>query len=546
MSIPKDNVWTDNTCYMETEKEIHRTMKDTVEAENILYRTGPIRAAFLIAGKKNITLDFQGAVLTLHGRIQPFIFKNCENVTLKNVTVRYARSPFTETEVEAAENDRLYLRVSDAFPWRAEDGELIVYGEDWENAELDSAPMFFQFFDGKTRQGSGIYHAIYGKNPKLNPALPWAKNVTEYLAAEENGLLCLQRKGGAPLPKAKKGDHAVITHEKRWLSGVRMECCKFVRLENVRIVNGFGMGIFPFHCENILIDGLRMTCDSLSPGFVTNAADGIHAFACSGDFVIRNSVVEGTIDDALNVHSNYYTVKQVSGNTITASTRLEPQEYTPLFLPGDRIRLHRGFTMEDTGEYILTDVRPAGEKLVEMVLDREAGNHRENDLIENMSTQCCLHIENCRFGKANTHLRFQTRGGVVIENCETELPFLLTGDSTYWFESSPCETFTVRNTRFTHPRACVRAVPEFEPTPKAPFYHGEIRIEGCSFVTDEPVFADKTERIAVRDCRREPDGEMVIRAKDCGTVDTDCCRVNSGAEAQEQAGPIRMTGAGIS
>ncbi len=523
--MPEDNRWEDDTIYTETRAVIHCRQGNTVAGEDLLYRSGPIPTAFLVENKKNIVLDFGGAELLLHGRIQPFIFSNCENITLKNVSIRYARSPFTEGVVVAADSKRLTLKIADAFPVRVEDGELIPFGEDWENTSLNKAPMFLQFFNGISGRGTGIHLAIFGKKPEIDPALPWANVTVRFSVREEDGLLILTRMGGGDMPRPDVGDRAVIAHEERMLSGVRPDCCKNVTLKNVRIVNGFGMGIFPFHCENVLIDGLRMCRDESSPGFVSNAADGIHAFACSGTFTVHSSVIEGTVDDALNIHSNFYTVKSVSGCTITAFTGLEPLETTPLFLPGDRIRLHKGFTMEDAGDYEILSVCPAGEKLVRMTLDREVGPCRENDAIENISTQCQIRLMNSRFGKANSHLRFQSRGGVLVENCETELPFLLTGDMTYWFESSPCEQFIVNNTRFTDPRATVQVIPEFVATDAAPYYHESVRIENCSFVSVCPVDARQTREIEVFDCVNRSEKTMVIRAQDCGEIKTNCCRI---------------------
>ncbi len=519
--MPRDNVWEDDTIYREGSAQIDRYLSETVPGTDLLYREGPIPTAFLLEGRKNVTLDFNGAILTLHGRIQPFIFKNCENLTLKNVVIRYARSPFTEGTVVSAGQSCIRLKIPEAYPYRTEDGELIPFCDEWENRTLDSAPMFLQFFNGTTRSGTGIHLAIFGKEPKIDPSLPWAKSTIRFVAREEDGVLCLERTGGGAMPPAKPGDHAVIGHEERLISGIRMECCENVRLENVRIVNGFGMGIFPFHCKNILLDGLKMTFDPLSPGFVANAADGIHAFGCSGDFIIRNSVVEGTIDDALNIHSNFYTVKKASGCTIVAYTGLEPKEFTPLFLAGDRIRIHKGYTMEYSREYTITAIRPVGEKLVEMTLDGEADGACENDAIENMSTQCRIRISDCRFGKANSHLRFQSRGDILIENCETELPFLLTGDTTYWFESSPCEHFTVRNTRFTTSRAYIRIIPEFVPTPEAPYYHGDIRVENCTFVSEQPVTGNNARSVTLVGCRHVGDRKLTVSLKDCGQVVTE-------------------------
>ena len=42
--------------------------------------------AFYLYGLNNVTLDFGGAVITLHGRIQPFIIDKCSNITISSLS----------------------------------------------------------------------------------------------------------------------------------------------------------------------------------------------------------------------------------------------------------------------------------------------------------------------------------------------------------------------------------------------------------------------------------------------------------------------------
>ncbi len=523
--LPRDNHWTDDTVYSFDRPQLDVYPSDTVLLDDPRYylrgHNSPLPTAYFLKGLRNVTLDFGGAVVRLHGLLQPFLLDGCERVTIRNVSVLYDRCPYTQGEVAYADRECLKLRVGEAFPYRTEDGNLIVMGEGWENRDLDKAPMFLQLFDRQTLEGAGIHLAIFGKHPVIDPALPWAKDTLRFTAEREGGLLALRRSGGPELPGFKQGQIAVIAHENRSLSGIQMVCCKDICLENFRILNGRGMGVFPFHCENLLLDRVKMTCDERSPGIAANAADGVHAFGCSGRFILRDCVIEGTIDDALNVHSNFYEVRSSEGDRITAFTGLEPNAETPLFLPGDRIAVRRGHTMETAAEYTLRAVRAVGEKMVEFTLDRAAQPHESGDAIENLSTQCDLTLERCRFGRANTHLRFQTRGRVLIDHCWTQLPFLLTGDMTYWFESSPCEQFVVKDTRFTRERAVVRATPEFAPTASAPFYHGEVRLENCSFAARQPVDLAYTRRLVMKGCGHSKGLPLEARLLNCGGAEAE-------------------------
>ena len=76
------------------------------------------KVAFYLEKVQNVTLDFNGATLFLHGKIQPFIIDNCKNVTIKNVKVEYERPPFSETVLaDGAFCENLKLAKSAGFKY---------------------------------------------------------------------------------------------------------------------------------------------------------------------------------------------------------------------------------------------------------------------------------------------------------------------------------------------------------------------------------------------------------------------------------------------
>lgn len=518
--------------------DIHEA--DTVPVNDVRYHhlgyESTLKTAFFLKGKSNVTLDFKGATILLHGKFQPFLIDGCTNVTVKNVTVKYARSPFTEGEVVVKDQDVLKLKVDKTlFPYEVRDGDCYFRGEGVP-AHPSLSSSFVKFYDAKTRENHFTRLVTLGLHAKIDPNAPWAKNVRVLEASEENGLLVFRTaKSFADWP-VHVGDRMVMAHEGRSFSNCMMVESRDLHLVNYRILNGYGMGIFPFHCHNLKIEGLRLTQDAESPSIVANLADGIHAFACSGDFVVRDSIIEGTIDDALNVHANYFKVKSVVGNRIIADTGLEPYSTTALFLPCDRIRVYRGYTLDPAAEYTIVATRPIDKKTVEFTVDRPALAHQELDAIENLSTQCRLTLSNCRFGRSTAHLRFQTRGGVLVENCESALQFMLSGDMSYWFESSPCEKAVFRNVRFKGPRGNFWINPQFVPSEKAPYYHGDLILENCTFEAEKAVGAYYVKSVTLKNCTRADGGKPQIELVNCGTVSAPGCDVKARTEKPQ---PLR-------
>ena len=539
-AIPIGNTWTSDTLYRADRSGYDLFVKDTVRVHEARHRNlgfeDPLDTAFHLKGLRNVTLDFGGATLTLHGKIQPFVIDGCTNVTIRNVRVRYARCGYSQAEVVSIAGNTMTVRFDRGkFPYKVVDGALVFTCPDWPDRHVDKAPCFTQFYDGGTRRGKAIALGFFDRNPYIDPKLPWAPGAFRFAAEEKGDLVVLTSSNDLRIRnRVRPGDAFVVAHEERNLANCFLMDSSDVSLVNYRVMNGIGMGFFPFHCHNLTLDHFVMTYDGDSPSFVSNGGDGIHAVACSGDFIVRDSVIEGTTDDAMNVHGHFYTLKSAEGNKLLVDTEREVYATTSIISPGERIRVCRGFSNETAAEYVVAALRPVDDKTLEITVDRPVGRHRAKDAVENLSAQCRLQLLNCRFGKANSHLRFQTRGGVVVENCETELPFLLTGDMSFWFESSPVEKMLMRNVRFVGPRASIRCTPQYFPSAAAPFYHGDIRLEGCTF--DQPAIVDArgTRSFTVRNCRHNAGRTLSLRLTNCGAADAPGCEVVQRTEATKK------------
>lgn len=516
---------TDGCVYLADRKVYDIYPADAKEVSGPQYislraRSDPRFLVFLyIRDQKNITLDFRGADIVLHGKIQPFLFDNCENITVKNCNIRFARPPYTELSILERGDGYLRTRLNPLCPCRVEDGNLIPFAEEWECTDLDFRGHFFQVFDPVTCDPCGSFLGGTG-HFRRSPDFPF--DVIPFRAEADGGDILLY--GNAP-GFCTPGRVLEIEHEKRDLASVCTVSCRNIVIENYRIVSGLGMGMYFIRTHDITLDGYRLYHDETSPCVISNSADAFHTFACSGKITIRNSIFENMMDDALNVHSNFHTVREVSGTTIVADVASVELQAQICFAAGDEIAVYNGPTMEKTGTYRIVGVEDVEKGVRRFLLDRPAGAHKKGDLIENVSANAELEITNCRFGKANTHLRFQTRGKINVKDCVTELPFLLTGDASYWFESGPVQDMTVENCRFVGNRAAVRITSEVMPNENAPYYHRNIRLIGNEFTADVPVQGGYADNIVFCGNKNTSGVPMRLELTNCGTVDADGCDV---------------------
>lgn len=516
----------DNTYYTFDKKELDIYLMQTTHVSKKKYLTiyggdlnkSGLDTAFYLFGLHNVTLDFGGAKIILHGRIQPFIIDRCSDITIKNVTVEYERSLYTELDIIENSGNELRTKPKEKFPCRVENGYFIPYGKEWENTSIHSdGCIFIQAYDKKSREGAGLM-VVYLGEEIIEVESPPAENIPRIKVRSDGDEIIF--KGEFP-KNWDSGKSIVAAHEIRDVSSTAAYHSKNISFENYRILNGAGMGFYAVYTENITLNSARLEYDELSHGIVTNAADGVHFVACKGKIEITDSIFEGTVDDALNIHSNFYHTEKAKKNIIFARRSNKSHglsAYTDVFGDGDKIAVYCGRTMEEKARFTVKAVKITSEWTLELTVDKDAGELESDDLIENLSTNPEVVFKNTRFSKSNTHLRLQTRGKSVIDGCEFTLPLLLTGDTNYWFEASPVNDLTIKGCRFIGERAVIRIIPEFTPTKAAPIYHSDIKITGNSFDSDTPLYANYAKDIVFADNLIAGGGTTKLELHGCQNV----------------------------
>lgn len=523
----KKTVFESDTYYTFDNSDCNVYLADTKKSDRKKYMTlssggdreGGLDTAFFLRGLKNVTLDFGGAKITLHGKIQPFLIDECENITIKNLVIEYERSFFTEFDIVSHISNELRVKVKDRFPCRVDNGYFIPYCKDWEITDMHcNGCHFIQAFDSETKAGRGMKVIYLGEEVRLLESPPVAG--IEHVKVRKDGdeLIFF----GTFDENWDKGVTVVLCHTERDISTIAMYHSKDMLFENCRILNGAGMGYYAVHTENISLKGVKFVSDELSHGIVTNGADGVHFVACSGEVLIEDSIFEGMIDDTLNIHSTFHLAVKGKENVLTAQ-RTRYTSYLELcaglFCKGDTIAVYNGMTMEEKDRFVIEDVILTEDDWVaDIVVDKNADHIAEGDLIENISANPSLHFRNSRFVNANSHMRVQTRAKSLIEDCEYGVPLWFTGDINYWFESSPVKDITVKNCRFIGERAIVALRPVFNSTEKAPYYHTGVTIEDCVFDNKTALIAKYGDDIKFIGNKSTSGEKLVIETIDCGNI----------------------------
>lgn len=481
-----------NTEYIASDRVIDVYLENTFSCSNkeVLASTRThaesFPVGFLLENIENTVLDFNNATVVFHGRIVPFILINCKNVVIKNLKIDYDRPFYTQADVLAVEDNKMEIKICDGFDYEIKDGFLYAKSETWEQ-KLNKNNCLLWLYDKSHTKKYPITLGLFGDEifPSDNPPLP----IMQFKIEENNGKQIIS----GDFPKEweyNDGNNVLlITHEVRNKNTITLIGGNDITIENCIIIHGAAMGVVGMHTNNITISNLSMYRDYEGNGrMVTNNADAIHCFNCYGKIVIKDCHMEGLLDDAVNIHGNYFSVKEINGNVLTMySHSVEYTANSVWFCAGNDISVYKGKTIEKITDLKITDIKIDEKSKVQyFTVEGDTSAISPDDTVENISAQPEVYIGNCTFGEFRGTMRLQSRNKTVIKDCvfaNKETSLLFTGDTTYWYEAGPVRDFLIKNCTFKNsgPSPRIDIFTEIEFTENNNYYHGNMIIENCIF-----------------------------------------------------------------
>jgi hypothetical protein len=523
-----------NTVYEGDKKEYHIYPRDCIGFSDAVYYPGmELRAAFLLRGLKNVTIDLRGAKLVFHGRITPFYITHCGDIKLENFSIDYDRPFYTQGEIADLDKNFIEIKIPDAFPFRLENGDFIAAGDGWEK-HIHGETVLFQPFDKNTLApafGAGCILGTFGAAAlDKNPPLPIKTFRTEKQA---NGSV---RFYGEFPSSWLPGQILAFTHEERNNHGFLAQYSEGVSVKNVRLIHGSSFGFLAFFCKDIDVNGLDMYLDRGSKGVVTVNADSIHCSHCWGRVNIENCIFENMLDDAFNAHNNYTVAKEAKGYTLDCVFKGAYYDRFKFYRTGDVFSVYNGRTAEIKGSFSVKGAVYTSANEFTLETGEDTACVRSGDIIE-FGRQPEITIRNCVTGRNRPRgFLLSSSAKTLVENCvfnNCSCAIHFTGDTSYWYESGPVRDVTIRNCYFNDTGYCsgdyaIISDPNFEASLKEPCYHKNIRILNNVFktftggalhakYTDGIVF--KNNRI-IRSADYPESNVPALQFEQCGPIET--------------------------
>jgi len=354
-----------------------------------------------IAEVPSIELDFGGATLRFHGLIQPFSFRECGHVVIRNVKIDWFRPPFSQGRLVSVDPDAgtIDVRVEPAYPVRS--GVPVAALMDFDNSPEALHP--------------------------LRGAIDWfhCAESTELIAPQ---LLRIRLKGryaerlasaGAARPG---GTGVVMRHIMNYKAAILLYRCDRVELEATAIYAAPGMGVIGHGCGDVTMRKLHVRRLPGSGRVMSTNTDATHFIGCRGLIHFDECLFEGMGDDATNVHGFYMDIlEQLDDRTLLCSIEADIQsEYPERPETGDRLELTDRATLQPYAEAFVAAARqhPSGQNRVLLqFVNPLPARLSADDLLANASRLAQLRFRHSvvRNNRARAIL-VQTRGVEISDN----------------------------------------------------------------------------------------------------------------------------------
>ncbi len=408
-------------------------------------------SAFLpVTNIANAAFRSSGARFVCHGEGVAFALVDSKDVAVEGILFDYARPRFSEWRLKGGR-----LVQSDAqFTCETRDGKLYAVGPGWSELQ-----RLAHFFDGKTLAPLGTKW--------------WDGTADKAFDGFPDGTVVVTRHGYRPNP-------CVFLYR-----------AVHTTFKNCGALAASGMGLLAQRSDTVTVDGWRTRGARLT-GL---QADATHFSNCRGTVTVENSLLEGMVDDGINVHSTALKIAEVlPGGRLVCKYAHAQSTGFEVFLPGETIRFIRAATMEPGGERTVECVKRNAHDEIELVV---AGGVppgiAAGDAVENADWQPAVVFRgNTVRNMSPRGSLFATPGKIVCEgnlfSSVSGAAVLVAADANEWYETGGCRDMTIRNNTF---RRCTLRGGKgvIQISPKVPRideqkerYHQNIAITGNRFV----------------------------------------------------------------
>ena len=375
---------------------------------------------FSFAGQHGTAVYADRAMFLVDGFMEPVTIADCENVTLRGLTIDHLRKPYAfgvvESLAEPVDGWRdCVIRLDDACPITEKSPIRLRYG----------------FFDPETRA-----------NRYANAEPP------VYIDAHH---IRTRVQGDC----VRIGDAFCTVHTLHARQGILIERAKNVRLIGVTIHSQPGMGIVGNRSENVVIEGLSVVPSKGQ--FWSSNTDATHFTAMKGLLRFSHCRFSHHGDDATNVHGYYQAVVSVcGGNTYLTQektpdgTHAQTLDYPDI---GDTVEVSRIDSMEVVDTLTVVDCTPLPDTwMCRVTFDHALPEDTDGLILADVTRLPRVEFVDCAVSHHFARSVLLKNRDSLVENCtfhRAQGPAVVAAAEAYWYEGVCPANLTVRGCRIT-------------------------------------------------------------------------------------------------
>jgi hypothetical protein len=388
--------------------------------------------AFLLEDMHDLTIDGNGTLVMLHGRMQSFAFIRCTNITLMNISFDYEVPTMSEMTVISVSDTEVKVRMHPDTRYDVSNGKITLYGEGWADRV-----HFCIAYDPGT---GALRYASFE---------PFVKGV-----AAKTGDREVTFAGDFSKASLKPGLVLTVRDHYRDNSGGLISNCRNVVVQNAWMHYMHGLGIVSQFSENITFKKVAVAPRSGTDRQIAAWADCFHFSGCRGKIIIDSCYTSGAHDDPINIHGIHLKITRVDGNKVIVRFMHHQTYGFEAFFKGDSILVTDPATLMPVTHGIVVRAALINRREMELELRMaQPDKAKEGYVIENLTWTPEAAITNSIFAKVNTRgLLVTTRRNVLIENNILQntgmQAILIANDATSWFESGSVNDVVIRHNVF--------------------------------------------------------------------------------------------------
>ena len=396
-------------------------------------------------GRKNVTLEGNGAELLFHDRLFPGVVSGCQGITLRNFSVDFAFPRYAVGKVWAGGEDGFGLEFDeDQGDFSLENGCLAFRaGSQWRT----TAQVKFFLWDPSGKNGVCFFVAGETRDPLTN--LPAGVIRCDAESAGNRRVFFRYRPGSLKKQYAP-GDVILVSHDENRENDVFfLEDSSQVRLENIEIFRGAGMGVIGQMCRDVSLEKVRI---GVRPGrreLRSITADAYHFVHCDGLLSMKSCTARNTLDDAVNIHGIYTRLEWTEGRRARAQIGHHEQYGFLPYRPGDTLRLIRPDGEEREGRWVVESAQLTRDGTgIELTFANDCPGEN-GDYLENPDRMPEITIEGCAFEACPRVLISSSKPTRIRNNFfRLEAGLSIIDGMQYWYEAGPVEDVTLADNVF--------------------------------------------------------------------------------------------------